>query len=437
MKRRAFLQTGTAATLGTWIASAPVAKAAPSERIKVGVMGVRGRGAALLRSFATQSDVELTHVCDVDANVLAARVDSVTRLTGRRPKAVEDFRRILDAGVDALVIGTPDHWHAIPTILACQAGVDVYVEKPDGYNVEESRRMRQAQQKYRRVVQLGTQARSDPQMHALIRYLATGAIGTPRMAKAWESTRQANIGHPPDSQPPPGVNYDLWLGPAPLRPFNRNRFHGSWRWFFDYGTGDLGNDGVHRLDIARWALDAALRAAGQSPLGWPERIAALGGKYYFDDAQQWPDTLMVTYDYPRNRCLITYELRIWNRYPMHGEGEGAAVYGDGGYVVIGNRRWRAYDQRGRLIREEKRADATVQHVRNFLEAIRSRKPTSADLASVGHVSSMLCHLGNCAWRAGQQLTFDPRQGTIDPPQARRFLTRPEYRKPWLLPSVGG
>ncbi len=437
MKRREFLQGGVVAALGASLATAPVAKAAPGERIKVGVMGVRGRGGALLNAFAAQSDVELTHVCDVDSRVLAARVDAVTKIAGRRPQAVEDFRRILDAKVDALVIGTPDHWHAIPTILACQAGVDVYVEKPDGHNVEESRRMARAQQKYGRVVQLGTQARSDPQMHALMSYLATGAIGTPRMAKAWESTRQRNIGHPGDSQPPPGVNYDLWLGPAPKRPFNRNRFHGTWRWFFDYGTGDLGNDGVHRLDMARWALDVALRAAGQSPLGWPERITALGGKYYFDDDQQWPDTMMVTYDFPRNHCLITYELRIWNPYPMHGEGEGAAVYGDQGYVVMGNRRWRAFDARGHLVRQEKRSDATVQHVRNFLDAMRSRKPTTADLASVGHYSSMLCHLGNCAWRAKELLTYDPRQGTVGPESARQFLSRPRYRKPWLLPEVKG
>ncbi len=231
------------------------------------------------------------------------------------------------------------------------------------------------------------------------------------------------------------MNYDLWLGPAPKRPFNPNRFHGTWRWFFDYGTGDLGNDGVHRLDLAVWGLQTALKAAGSSPLGWPQRISALGGKYYFDDAQQWPDTLMVTYDFPQAQCLITYELRIWNPYPMHGEGEGAAVYGDQGYVVFGNHRWRAFDARGRLIRQQRRQDPTVQHVRNFLQAMRTRKPTTADLATVGHYSSMLCHLGNCAWRAKATLEFDPQQYRFRPEKANRFLTRPEYRRPWTLPEV--
>ncbi len=185
MRRREFLQAAAMGMVGgVWYGRAGPARAAPSERIRVGVMGVRGRGAALLRTFASQGDVELTHVCDVDARVRNARAEAVQELVGRRPKLVEDFRRILDHGVDALVIATPDHWHAIPTILACQAGVDVYVEKPDGHNVVESLRMRQAQKRYGRIVQLGTQARSDPVLQEAIRYLASGAIGTPRMAKA-------------------------------------------------------------------------------------------------------------------------------------------------------------------------------------------------------------------------------------------------------------
>ncbi len=195
-------------------------------------------------------------------------------------------------------------------------------------------------------------------------------MGKVRFAKAWESAGQGAIGYPPDSQPPTGVDYDRWLGPAPQRPFNPRRFHGSWRWFFDYGTGDLGNDGVHRLDVARWALETAIAAQKEQVPGLPAAVSAHGGKYYFDDAQEWPDTLMVTYDYPEAHCVLTYEMRIWTPYPLHEEAEGAAVCGDNGSVVIGNSRWRAFDRKGQPISESRGGDNTVGHVRNFLDCMR-------------------------------------------------------------------
>ncbi len=340
MNRREFLRDSAMLSCAVATSGARAAeKPGANERIVVAVAGVRGRGGALLSTFADFGDVEVKYVCDVDESVLNGQAVAVAKQTGRRPQAIKDFRRALDdAAVDALVLGTPDHWHAIPTILACQAGKDVYVEKPDGHNALEGRAMVAAAKKHGRVVQLGTQSRSGAHMQSAMRYLAKGSIGRAVFAKAWESARQGSIGRPADSDVPPGVDYDLWLGPAPQRAFNRNRFHGSWRWFFDYGTGDLGNDGVHRLDVARWGLETAVAAKGGKLPVLPRAVTAQGGKYYFDDAQEWPDTLMVTYDYPG--CVLTYEMRIWSPYPLEGEAEGSAVFGDEGYLVIGGSRWR-------------------------------------------------------------------------------------------------
>ena len=435
MDRRTFLHGSAAATaLAVSQRLAAQAHAAPNERITVCVMGVRGRGGSLLDTFASLPDVDVKYVCDLDPNVLGSKVNRVAARTGRKPEAIKDFRNALDdKSVDALVMGTPDHWHALPTILACQADKDVYVEKPDGHNILEGRTMVAAMKKYRRIVQLGTQARSGQMQHSAMRYIAEGHLGKVRFAKAWESSRQGSIGHPPDGNPPAGVDYDFWLGPAPKRPFNPRRFHSSWRWFFDYGTGDLGNDGVHRLDVARWALATAIEAQGESPLGLPRAVSAHGGKYYFDDAQEWPDTLMVTYDYPG--YVLTYEMRVWNGYPLHGEAEGAAVHGDSGYVVIGNRRWRAFDPKGKEISSESGSDNSLAHAHNFTQCMRTREKPAADLETVGHPSSLLCHLGNAAWRLGRTVEFNPDSYSLGDDEANAYLTRTEYRKPWLLPKI--
>jgi len=439
MDRRRFLAGSSAVVAGATFATTAISRAedapAANDRAAVAVMGLRGRGGGLLRTFAAREDVAVLYVCDVDSRVLGERAAATEQQTGRKPKAVKDFREALDdQAVDALVIGAPDHWHAIPTILACQAGKDVYVEKPDGHNALEGRAMVAAMRKHGRVVQLGTQARSNTHAQSAMRYIAEGHLGKVRFAKAWESARQGSIGHTPDSEPPPGVDYDLWLGPAPKRPFNPRRFHGSWRWFFDYGTGDLGNDGVHRLDLARWGLAAALKAEGRELPRAPRRVSAHGGKLYFDDDQQWPDTQMVTYDYPG--CVMTYELRIWSPYKLHEEHEGAAVLGENGYVVLGNRRWRAFDAKGNAVAGESGADNTAGHVENFLTCMKTREKPAADLETVGHPSSLLCHLGNAAWRLGRTLEFNPETYTCgDDAEANRLLTRPSYREPWVLPEV--
>jgi predicted dehydrogenase len=440
MDRREFLAGASGSLAGATLAAGTLgsraAKAAVNERITVCVAGVKGRGNSLLNTFARLPTVDVKYVCDLDENVLGSRTDQIASLTGRKPEAIKDFRRALDDKlVDALVLGTPDHWHALPTIMACQAKKDVYVEKPDGHNILEGRTMIAAAKRYGRIVQMGTQARSGEHLASAMEYIKAGNLGKVVFAKAWESARQGSIGRPKDSDPPPTIDYDMWLGPAPKRPFNPARFHGNWRWFFDYGTGDLGNDGVHRLDNARRALETAVATQGGSPLpAVPRSVSATGGKYYFDDAQEWPDTLIVSYDYPG--YVLTYEMRVWNSYPFEGEGEGAGLFGDGGYLIIGNSRWRAFDAKGKLVKEEKAGYNDVGHAQNFIDCMHSRQRPNADLETVGHPSSMLCHLGNVAWRVGRSVRFDAESYSFgSDAEANQYLTRREYRAPWLLPKI--
>jgi predicted dehydrogenase len=441
--RRKFLESslGAAAVVSAAHQSTrgqSVSKAPASERVQVGCVGVGGRAGFLIHAFAGLKEVEVVALADIDPRRLAGAVQSVAKIQGTKPQAETDFRRLIDnPAIDALVVGTPDHWHAIPTILACLAGKDVYVEKPDGHNMEEGRRMIAAARKSGRIIQLGTQSRTSDYFHSAMDYLRAGKLGRCLVAKAWESAKQSSIGRPADGDPPEGVDYDLWLGPAPKRPFNVRRFHGNWRWFFDYGTGDLGNDGVHRLDIARWALSTAVEAQGEPALGLPSAICASGGKWYFDDMQEWPDTLQVNYEYAGTPGkLITYEMRIWSPYDYYGLNEGVVVYGDQGYIVIGNGKWKAYDPKHTVVAEGSGENSGLTHIQNFVDCLKSRKKPNADLETVGHISSVLCHAGNISWRVGRKVLLDPQtEKFVGDDEANRLRTRPEYRKPWILPEV--
>jgi predicted dehydrogenase len=441
MNRRSFLNRTTAGVTGAGaLAVSSQAKAAASERVRVGVMGTGGRALSLIRTFAENKFVEIVALADVDSRKFPQALDDIQKRQGRRPRTTGDSRRLIDdKEIDALVVGTPDHWHAIPTILACQAGKDVYVEKPDGHNMEEGKRMVAALRRHRRIVQMGSQHRATARTQSALEFIREGHLGRCLVAKAWESARQGSIGRPADSEAPKEVDYNMWLGAAPLRPFNRNRFHGNWRWFYDYGTGDLGNDGVHRLDMAFAALSAACEAQKDPPLGLPTSIVATGNKWYFDDAQEFPDTLQVNYEYGgKSPKLLTYEMRIWAPYPMEGEAEGAAVYGDRGYIILGNSRWRAYGIGGKLLREGTGDSHERPHVQNFIECIKSRRRPYCDLETIGHPASILCHAGNISARLGRKLRLDPKTETFEgDPEANALRTRPEYRKPWLLPEVDG
>lgn len=434
MQRRKFVSSALFASA----ASATVTHAAgANDRIRVGVVGSGGRAASLIRTFAANPDADVAVLADIDSRKLPNAVAIVREEQHSTPRTVKDFRELIDdPALDAIVVGTPDHWHAIPTILACQAGKDVYVEKPDAHNIIEGGRMVAAMKKHGRVVQMGSQHRSTLRLQSAIEYVRSGALGRCLVAKAWESTRQGSIGFPPDGDPPPEVDYDMWLGSAPKRPFNPRRFHGHWRWFYDYGTGDLGNDGVHRLDMAVALLNAACDAQGDDRVGLPRRISACGGKRYFDDMQQFPDTMQATWEYagPTPK-ILTYEMRVWAPYQMNGEGEGACLYGDKGYIVVGNNRWRAYDRNG-LVKEVSGDSHERPHVANFLECMRTREKPFCDLETVGHPASVVCHTGNISARLGRELTLNSDDETfVDDDDANALRGRSEWRAPYELPEV--
>lgn len=420
--RRTFLQQATAVGLGLGLSSRAIAA---NDKIQVACIGVKGQGGRLLHYFAKQPEVTVTHICDIDQGIRESRGEEIYKSTKRKPKLLNSYRDILsDKSIDAYVIGTPDHWHAIPTIEGCLAGKDVYVEKPDGHNIVEGRTMVAAARKANRMVQMGTQARSAPYLKTAIEYVKAGNLGKVILGRAWETARQGAVTRLKDGPVPKGVDYEMWLGPAPLKPFNRRRFHGSWRWFFDYGCGDLGNDGVHRLDYCRYVMGLE---------GLPRAISCSGGKFFFNDAQEWPDTMMINYEYPGR--LLVYEMRIWSQPRLHGVTEGAALYGENGWLLIHNRGWRAYDSKNEVVKEDGGGDNLQQHVRNFLEAMRTRKRESLnqEIAS-GHESSVLCHAGNIAWRTGKKLKLDPKTEMFDDREANQFRTR-DYRKKYELPKV--
>lgn len=425
---------------GLLVASSPVTKprtsrAGANDTLVVAQIGVRGRAAGLMQGFASMDGVRIKTLVDVDSRLLPAAQAKVEELQGSKPQTIfGDFRPVLDdPDIDALIVGTPDHWHAIPTIWGCQAGKHVYVEKPDGHNIREGQLMVQAAGKHNRVVQMGVQSRSGAHFAEAIDFLKSGAIGTALYARAWESAKQGSIGYPKDQPTPEGVDYNTWLGPAPERAFNPMRFHSNWRWFFDYGTGDLGNDGVHRLDMARRGLESAIMAQGGKPLGMPTVCSATGGKRYFDDAQEFPDTMFVTLDYPEQKATILYELRIWAPYMLDGAPEGATIFGDKGYVVISNRDWRAFAPDGEIIAQGSSPgnQHDIAHKQNFVECIKTGKRPNCDI-EIGHTTSVLCHLGNIAWRVGRTIRFDPAtESIIDDNEANALRTR-TYRSPWVI-----
>ena len=427
MKRRHFVGSLAAAA----------AAGAADEKYTIACVGVRGRAGHLLRGFAEMPDVEIAMLCDIDSRQFPAAIKAVTDRGRKAPRLEKDFRRALDdKSIDAVVIGTPDHWHAIPAILACQAGKHVYVEKPCSHNVREGQAMIAAARKHNRVMQVGIQSRSGQHFAEAMEYIRTGALGKVVFARAWETARQSAVPRQPDTEPPEGVDYDMWLGPAPKRPFNPARFHSNWRWFFDYGTGDLGNDGVHRLDYARRGLEAALSAQGRALPEWPSAVSAAGGKLFFDDAQEFPDTLMVTWEYGGTAMLV-YEMRIWTPNMLEGEEEGAMIYGEHGAVLIGNRHWRAIGRDGKVMHPGTASENDQHdpaHKRDFLTAIRTGKRPACDI-HIGHVSSSLTHLGNIAWRVNRKLQFEAAtQSFVGDAEANALLGR-SYRAPWALPSV--
>jgi predicted dehydrogenase len=425
INRRRFLGQGAAGAAGMAASAVGIGQASASDsrsqQVRLGVIGVRSQGKALALAAAESPGVRVVSVCDVDESLRGRAAEAVTEVQHAQPRQVGDFRRMLDdPEVDAVVIATPDHWHALMTILACQAGKDVYVEKPISLTITEGEAMLAAADRHDRVVQCGLQQRSGEHFRSAIALVHGGEIGRVRLAKAWSVHRRQSIGLKTDGTPPAGVDYDLWLGPAPERAFNANRFHYHWRWNWDFGTGELGNWGAHLLDVARWGLQ----------VDFPERVAASGGRLYFDDDQQTPDTLNVTYSFAD--ATIVWEHRLWTQHGNEGRSAAVAFYGDQGTLVVDRSGWKIYDRSDSLT--ARASELKQAHLLDFTRAVRTRRSPSCDLET-GHISSALCHLGNIAYRVGHEVAFDPQQQRfLNDDAADALLTR-TYRSPWELPRV--
>ncbi len=433
LPRRRFLLGSVSASAAALAGPAIVRAAGDAERIRLAIIGPGGMGTQHVRTLCRRQDVEFLWVIDADAGRAADAARTIRELTGQTPKTGQDMRRAIeDPAVEACFMATPDHWHAPGAILAADAGKHVYVEKPCSHNLREGRLMIEAAERNRVRIQVGTQSRSTAHVRTVIERIRSGVIGEVLVAKAWNSQKRADQGHRPPSEPPDGLDYDLWLGPVPAVPYRKTYHPAHWRWFFHFGSGDFGNDGVHDIDIARWGLGVETH---------PGRITALGDKLYFDDDQEWPDTLYCGFEYDppdggRKRQLI-YEQRIWSPYVQEGHENGCAWYGTEGMIVGGKARgWQIYGPKNQLI-ESLPSDGVdlAAHHENFLGAVR--RPGEDGLhAGIGtnHLSSSLCHLGNIAWRVGSDLTFDPAKETFVGNDDASTLLGRAYRDHWATPK---
>ncbi|MEZ5398403.1 MAG: Gfo/Idh/MocA family oxidoreductase [Bryobacteraceae bacterium] len=422
MNRRYFFLS---ASLGGTIARRRAVAA--SDRVNVGIVGAGGRGRALLQSYGAINGAAVKTLCDADKASLEKAQAVALKMGIAKPGETHDMRRVFDdKEIDAVVIATPDHWHAPAAILAVNAGKDVYVEKPASHNIREGRLMIDAARANGRLMAVGTQSRSRASTVRAVETVKSGRIGRVLMAKAWNIQLRDDIGHKEDGPVPPGVDYETWLGPAPWIPFNENRFHYKWHWHWHFGTGDAGNDGAHQIDIARWALGVS----------YPKRASGSGRKVFFQDDQQTPDTMLANFDYEDGKSMI-WEQRIWNPYGMNEIDNGVAVYGTGGMIHIGryNRRWgfKVFDKDGKMVEHDNAGDGDSVHQRNFIDCVRSRKLPPADIME-GHLSAIHCHLANIVARTGRNVTFEQETESIPTdPGANAYVSR-VYRTHWGTPS---
>ncbi len=421
LDRRHFITKTAAGSAAAGLAIAQTAggeEKSASKQVVVGVMGL-SRGRSLAATFSKQPNVVVKYICDVDAT----RADSCAKMLasqfGKNPQAVGDFRTMLDdKEVDVLVCAAPNHWHAPATILGCAAGKHVYVEKPCSHNPREGELMVEAARKHKRAVQMGTQRRSSPGWIEAVRQLREGVIGRVYLSRAWYYNLRGSIGRGRQVNPPGHLNYDLWQGPAPRVEYRDNVVHYNWHWRWHWGNGELGNNGVHTLDLCRWGLDVDL----------PLRVTSSGGRYHHDDDQDTPDTHTVSFDFGDRRSITWLGLSC-NR---HGGGF-VSFYGDNGSMdLTSGGGYSIFDRGNKLVKEGGGNEVgESQHVANFVAAIRSDKPLSLN-AEIGtaHKSTLLCHLGNIAQRTDGAIACDPANGHIkNNPAAMRLWSR-EYEKGW-------
>ena len=397
--RREFLEQSMFAAAAAAAMNGPVTawaaeekqSTSPNEKLGVAVVGVKGRGGSHIGAFAGRKDSEILYICDVDSAIGNSRAEEVgKRQGGNRPKWEADLRKVLeDKRVDVVSIATPNHWHALAAIWAIQAGKDVYVEKPVSHNVMEGRRIVDAARKYKKICQTGTQSRSNPGLIDAIEYIKAGKIGEVKVARGLCYKRRPSIGPRGEYAAPETVNYDLWLGPAPMAPVTRKQFHYDWHWQWAYGNGDLGNQGIHQIDIARWGLGVNELCQG---------VLSYGGRLGYEDAGETANTQIVIHDYGAKS--LVFEVRGLETKAYKGAGVGVIFEGTDGYVVMPSYDSAvAFDKDGK---EVKKFKGEADHFANFVTAVRSRKSSdlNADILE-GHLSSALCHLGNISYRLGE------------------------------------
>ena len=435
--RRDFLQSSGRAAVAVTAASYSQIQGA-NERLRVACIGVRGRGRNHIEQFGQLEGTEVAAVVDIDQAVAEQAAQYTLDFQDRKAVEYEDLRKMLeDKSIDIVSIATPNHWHALATIWACQAGKDVYVEKPASHNIFEGRKMVEAGRKYKRIVQVGTQGRSVAHKLRAVELLREGIIGKIYMARGLCYKRRESIGVKTTSPVPPGVNYDLWLGPSEEIDFRENRFHYNWHWHWHFGNGDIGNQGVHEMDIARWGL-------GIDTL--PTAVYSDGGHFIYPDDQETPNTQQAIFDY--GDAQLVFEVR---GLPTGGEGNmtpptgakntvGNIFFGSDGYMTVGLWGFKTYlgeerDPGPAMDEVEGPGRVTTPHVENFLQAVKSRKHEDLHCdIEVGHRSAALCHLANISYRVDRKLRFDPETETFPGDgEANKMLTR-EYREPFVVPD---
>lgn len=434
--RRKFLKLGAVTTAGlafskTLFSSARAAGS--NEKLTVAVIGTNGRGAAHIECLTNIPGVEIACICDVDDRAVASGVKAAAKKQSKEPAGLKDFRKALeDKSLDAVTIATPDHWHAPMAILALAAGKHVYLEKPCSHNPYEGELLIKAVEKSKRRFQIGNQRRSFPNMQQAVKEIHEGIIGKAYFGRAWYDNARASIGHGQKAPVPEWLDYELWQGPAPRKPYQSNVIHYNWHWFWNWGTGEALNNGTHEVDMCRWALG----------VNWPSRVTSNGGRYQFSDDWQTPDTQVIALDYAEGKT-ISWEGRSCNKFPVQGLERGAMIYGTTGAVLLDGNSYTVFDKDGKTVKEIKDAPPadrtnTVSatgialdqlHFENFVAAVRDNKPLNSPIAE-GHRSVTSLHLGNIAWRVGRELRCDAMNGHIQNDADAMKLWRREYESGW-------
>ncbi len=436
LTRREFLRLGAATAAGAAFTNSFVASsraAGANSKLTTAVIGTNGRGAAHIECFTNIPNVEIAYICDVDDRAVASGVKAATKKQSKEPKGLKDFRKALeDKSLDAISIATPDHWHAPMAILALAAGKHVYVEKPCSHNPHEGELLIKAVKNSGRLLQMGNQRRSFPNMQQAVKEIHDGLIGKAYFGRAWYDNARASIGHGKEAPVPAWLDYELWQGPAPRRPYKDNLIHYNWHWFWHWGTGEALNNGTHEVDMCRWALG----------VDWPTRVTSNGGRYQFQDDWQTPDTQVIGWDFEPGKT-ISWEGRSCNKFPIQGLERGAMIYGTNGAVLLDSNSYTVYDKNGKTVKEIKDAPPadrtnTVSatgialdqlHFENFVSAIRDGKPLNSPIGEA-HKSVTALHLGNIAWRTKREVNCDTSNGHIQNDTEAAKLWRREYEPGW-------